>query len=493
MSQQYHGREMDRPIPGSVRRARERAQAGLPRDAQLPRQPPPMGADFSQRDPGVAPSRPPPAAVAAAPAPAKISQLPLRQLPLRQPPVLKSANMSRPMNTPPQWPFPDPSASVALANTGPSQSTPAARFQPELKKTPNPIRAPPTLNQYQPQDPTSFFSAHSSFAVSPQDSMDGYDTMSPAQASSRRTTSSVGSIPDFPLPAITSVPTPPRRSGILGPPPSSRRGLSTMYSSASLVSPIPEESPRSRSRGSYASSAAMPETWGTSSSPLASPGDSAAFFDDSSSERSRDSTLDDFEFLDEPKLDRSDSRGEAGKADFVKTASANNMLNPFEDGAGYVDASRYIDTSTSDLTAFPLAKPDPAASLSNLSQTGELTPDAILRAYAAASLSNPSGVQAGAGPSSDTRVPPSVMSAIRAADERSSLTSLPDLIRRATRLVSMIDKGRRPGSRIDDLSAWGSSDNTGSRDGDGSLSGALVSKARRGSQSEADNRRLQTC
>ncbi|XP_044721613.1 uncharacterized protein HRG_04528 [Hirsutella rhossiliensis] len=220
----------------------------------------------------------------------------------------------------------------------------------------------------------------------------------------------------------------------------------------------------------------MPETWGTSSSPLASPGDSAAFFDDSSSERSRDSTLEDFEFEDEAQLVRSASRGKRGKAELVKMASTNDKkLNPFGDGTGYIDAS------SGDLTAFPLVKPAPTASLSNLSQTGELTPDAILRAYAAASLSDPSGLQAGAGPSSSTpsqlsnlRRPPFLdMGAVRATEERGSLTSLPDLIRRATRLASLIDKGKRPGSRLDDLSAWGS-DNTGSRDGDGSLSDMLA-------------------
>ena len=57
--------------------------------------------------------------------------------------------------------------------------------------------------------------------------------------------SSVGSIPDFPVPAIPIVPPPPiqqRRSANLGPPPSSRRGASSYYSSTSYVAPIPEES-----------------------------------------------------------------------------------------------------------------------------------------------------------------------------------------------------------------------------------------------------------
>lgn len=57
--------------------------------------------------------------------------------------------------------------------------------------------------------------------------------------------SSVGSIPDFPVPAIPINPPPPiqsRRIANLGPPPSSRRGASSYYSSSSFVAPIPEES-----------------------------------------------------------------------------------------------------------------------------------------------------------------------------------------------------------------------------------------------------------
>jgi hypothetical protein len=50
------------------------------------------------------------------------------------------------------------------------------------------------------------------------------------------------------------------------------------------------------------------------------------------------------------------------------------------------------------------------------------------------------------------RKPPRLdMDAVRDAEARGSLTSLPDLIRRATRLASMMDRGKRPGSRLHDL------------------------------------------
>jgi hypothetical protein len=99
-----------------------------------------------------------------------------------------------------------------------------------------------------------------------------YETFSPTSRSSRPLTqssiaseaSSLGSIPDFPvpqppMPSIQQT----RRMPSLGPPPSSRRGPSSYYTQMSYVSPIVEESERGsdvmRSRhGSYASSNVFP-------------------------------------------------------------------------------------------------------------------------------------------------------------------------------------------------------------------------------------------
>jgi len=50
------------------------------------------------------------------------------------------------------------------------------------------------------------------------------------------------------------------------------------------------------------------------------------------------------------------------------------------------------------------------------------------------------------------RRPPKLdIDAVRAAEARGSMTSLPDLIKRATRLAAMIEKGKRPASRFDNL------------------------------------------
>lgn len=76
--------------------------------------------------------------------------------------------------------------------------------------------------------------------------------------------SSTGSIPEFPVPAVPPLPNmsslPPRRAANLGPPPSARKGGPAMYSASSFVPPIPEEA--SETHSSYASSHVMPTSWG---------------------------------------------------------------------------------------------------------------------------------------------------------------------------------------------------------------------------------------
>ncbi|KAK3310749.1 uncharacterized protein B0T15DRAFT_519366 [Chaetomium strumarium] len=148
-------------------------------------------------------------------------------------------------------------------------------------------------------------------------------------------------------------PRPPRPSGVpsisdapkgldLGPPPSARRLDSSLYSGAPYVSPIPEESPRSRSHASYASSAAMPED-------------------------------------DTDRLVRNASVGKRAKPTLVSAAPSRGLE------------------------------------------------------------------------SRDRRPPPLDIDSVRRAEARGSITSLPDLIRRATRLAASLERGRRPASRFDDL------------------------------------------
>jgi hypothetical protein len=129
---------------------------------------------------------------------------------------------------------------------------------------------------------------------------------------------------------------------------------------------------------------------------------------------------------------------------------APSPVQPFDSGTGYIDAS------TSSSNTLPLAK----TSAPSQNPHDSLSPDAILGAYAAASATNLSEVPVPAPtPSpqpysrlSAIRRPPKLdIEAVRRAEERGSITSLPDLIRRATRLATMIDSGKRPASRFDNL------------------------------------------
>lgn len=325
--------------------------------------------------------------------------------------------------------------------------------------------------------------------------------LTPSSRHTQSSISSVGSIPDFPLPstipavAVPPPAVPPRRSVTLGPPPSSRRGDSSFYSNASFVSPIPEESPRSRSHTSFASSAAMPESWG-SQSPGYSPGypddfyeDDAYSTEDENSEMSRGSRSPYGDVGDESKLVRSASLGKMSKPSIVmnRAPSGGDLLSqeaqesrvsprplpsplqppiaPFENGTGYVDASSSSGT---------------VPTIAATATTPSLTADAMLDAFAAASATDPAEMRK-VTPSprpynrlSAIRRPPKLgldMESVKAMESRGSMTSLPDLIKRATRLAALIDRGRRPASRFEmDDGTWADEKAYG-REGEQQVSG----------------------
>ncbi|SPJ70858.1 uncharacterized protein FTOL_00586 [Fusarium torulosum] len=358
--------------------------------------------------------------------------------------------ISRPQQVP-QWPLPGPPMAAMNQPDPEPYRPPPGRPTQAPQRPPRPSQVPSMLDQSRLQEPTPVF-------LSPEP--DDYQSYVPPSPSSRMTTSSLGSLPDFPEPNQSTAQAsnrrsvslnPPRASANLGPPPSSRRGVSSFYSHASFVSPIPEESLNSRSHGSYASSAAMPDSWRANSRAV-----SPSYYDETDSEKSQDSADD--EFRDESRLVRSASIGKRGKPSLVTTKSvimdpshrpAPSPVQPFDSGTGYVDAS------TNSSNTLPLANATPA-----YNPHDSLSPDAILGAFAAASATNLSEPPAPAPtPSpqpysrlSAIRRPPKLdIEAVRKAEERGSITSLPDLIRRATRLATMIDHGKRPGSRFDNL------------------------------------------
>ena len=363
--------------------------------------------------------------------------------------------ISRPTQAP-HWPLP-PGSPLVPGNSNENYRAQPGRPKQAPPRPPRPSRIPSLVDQSRPQEPTPIFRNPQEHVYEKRESSQDYSS-TPATPSSRLTTSSVGTIPEFPAPGqapepAPPVPIPPRKSVTLGPPPTSRRGASSFYSNASYVSPIPEES--SRSHGSYASSAAMPEAW-TPASPGLSPNYSEGFYDDSVTEKSRESIGDDYG--DESKLVRSASIGKKGKAALVDNkpgaAAATPQprptatpVQPFEGGTGYMDES---NSSSERVT------------------TKQKTADAPSSAPADESFLMPIAMQVSPGspgqeprlspqPSRSSRLsalrrPPKLdIDAVREAEARGSITSLPDLIKRATRLAAMIERGKRPASRFDNF------------------------------------------
>lgn len=500
---------MEQNIPvarggGSVKRARERAAMGgdssqipLPSKASPPQK---YGANVSMNR-----SRPPmpPASGPRGPLPVGVA-------------------ISRPILTP-QWPlgggmdgdqYQGDTAHFPLQapRSNPQYSPPKNRG-PAPKRPPRPSQVP----QMPANEPDFIFTQSGRY--NPE--MLSPEIASPAtQSSAQSVLSSVGSIPDFPVPAPPPIPpTPARNRGTLGPPPSSRRGASSYYSQASFVSPIPEESPRP-SHQSYASSAAIPSSWG-SRSPQFSPQYDYSDADDGEYEdedvrsqyspyahgtidevrgESRGSNGDD---NDEKGLIRSASLGKRAKPSMIVTRSSGSIEpvrplptvqqnsqqdrndniglgltpptmaaagqrdtvwpsanDPLASGTGLIDASSSSsDTIPTIGNAITINEPSPSQTytfqsrdpknndmLSGHNNASGLSPGSVLPLRQPSPLRTPI---TGFSDLSAMRRPLRLdIDAVRDAEARGSLTSLPDLIARATRLASLMDRGRRPSSRM---------------------------------------------
>ncbi|KAH6630286.1 hypothetical protein B0J18DRAFT_96176 [Chaetomium sp. MPI-SDFR-AT-0129] len=430
------GRGMDRPGLGSVARARERAAAGLPREAIPPEEP--------QMARPSAPRQQPAGSRTGIPRDAR----PQAPFPLQT----RNGQIGVPISKPtpaPQWPLPESIITPIESDGEPFQSPGRG---PPPQRPPRPSRVPSILDASRVQDHTPVFpyrprsvreSTGNELLPVPE---------TPSTMSRPSTLSSVGSIPDFPLPAQASL-TPSRRSVNLGPPPSARRGASSFYSNASFVSPIPEESPRSRSHLSFASSAAMPDNWGSPS-----PGPSPDYPDPIYGEAISEEPGYGDEDAEESRLVRNASIGKRAKPTLVTQAASRGietadrdqrpapqpLQGPFKDGTGYLENSSSSGT-------IPIAATVPIGLA--------MTPDTLLNAYSSASADDPSLPSSQRDTPSPNysrfsaiRRPPRLdMEAVRKAEARGSLTSLPDLIRRATRLAASLEKGRRPASRMNDF------------------------------------------
>jgi hypothetical protein len=444
MSQSHYGSDMDRPAyaAGSVKRARERAQAGLAPAPRRPRQPMipeenPEGYLSPPPRPRMPPAQPPP------PLPSPGDSRAPKSRPI----------ISRPTQAP-HWPLPpgSPLRPGGQDAYRPPQGQPSAA----PPRPARPSRIPSIVDQSRPQQPTPMFFTPDVDSDEEAEFMQAQGASVPATPSSRLTSSSVGTIPEFPVADNVTHPVPPppaslfpqKKSANLGPPPSSRRGATSFYSNASYVSPIPEES--LRSRGSYASSAAIPGSWKTQSPEATSPFRGSAFYDDSVTEKSRDSFMDGEDSGDESKLVRSASIGKKGKPSLVDTrpsaATASRPLakpiqRPFDGGTGFIDGSS--GSSNNGLDTKAAASPADGRSR-NLEVPMGSSEDLEANNIGTSPRPSLSGRRSG------LKLPPKLdINAVREMEARGSITSLPDLIKRATRLAAMMERGKRPASRFD--------------------------------------------
>lgn len=228
---------------GSVRRARKRAgQIGDEPQATI-------NPDPIQIDPQVQPS--------SEPQYSQYTSRGNRQPPMPQMPSIPSAHRPPPIDTSgiPSRSSPgkrtnSPSPELSGGRGPPPQRPPRPNFVPSLVH-------PSQREQLSEQHPEYW----ESMSPHGQDRFSERYSSGSSRPTTGSTSSSPGPIPDFPVPSNppTSSPTP-RRIPNLGPPPSARKGGATYFSPNSFVAPIPEEQPDSHN--SYASSHAIPASWG---------------------------------------------------------------------------------------------------------------------------------------------------------------------------------------------------------------------------------------
>lgn len=375
------------------------------------------------------------------------------------------------VSPPPQWPLPN---DVFESSPGTPPRSPE-RLQPPQESN-RPVSDDYPIQQLSPAPASPTYLQPPSPHYGVPHSME--EILSPASLRSSRplTTSSAASeassleIPDFPVPeppmsAIQQA----RRIASLGPPPSSRRGPSSYYTQMSYVSPIVEESETrsvaTRSRhGSYASSNVFPthnddfylsddmltdddETI-TSDRGTASPSEhddrsglvkqSPALVRQASLGRRTKPSLMTIKSVDS----FGDKRGGASRNKVIGVGvgagamatggvaardgvSSSSRESALTSGTGLMDPS---SSSSESVNAFKNAKSKAVAYAGYLSPTSPLQQE-----------TRPSGLAERAG----MRRPPKLdMDAVRDAEARGSLTSLPDLIRRATRLAANLDRGK---------------------------------------------------
>ncbi|KMP00310.1 hypothetical protein CIRG_00452 [Coccidioides immitis RMSCC 2394] len=286
-------------------------------------------------------------------------------------------------------------------------------------------------------------------------------------------------------------------------PPSSRRGASSFYANNSNISPIQEESVESSPRipVSYASSKVIPSSWGTApieAGSVDSPKRDSFVANDRDGEeglvrqasvgkrakpslRTINKPQSGQNMDNESRRVKSQSGGEGKKNDGATspradaaagmapntTDSRRNQQRAFgpHNATRFSSDSASSESSFDDLEKLPLPTTRLPTSLSE-EELKELQLNHGIRAVPDSGLNR----------LDLKRPPPLNIDAVRDAEARGSLTSLPDLIRRATKLASNLDRGRTA-SRLGMLDMLnGSSDlSSGRARNSGSISDILAS------------------
>ncbi|KAF2502552.1 hypothetical protein BU16DRAFT_545850 [Lophium mytilinum] len=179
-------------------------------------------------------------------------------------PPSSSEGLATAVSPTPQWPLPNDAEDATISSASqpqtrgtdrgpPPQRPPRPSYVPDIVNHPRPTDLPIQPPQPVPMVPELTYQDED--YLSPSYGTTSSSSRPLTQSSAASEASSLGSIPDFPVPAQPL----PRRSPNIGPPPSARRGPSSYYSQMSYVSPIVEEAETYRSHhGSYASSNVIP-------------------------------------------------------------------------------------------------------------------------------------------------------------------------------------------------------------------------------------------
>ncbi|KAK7180170.1 hypothetical protein DPSP01_012797 [Paraphaeosphaeria sporulosa] len=362
-----------------------------------------------------------------------------------------------PVSPTPQWPLTNDADDALDSRPGLLQPNRG----PPPQRPPRPTSDELPIQQLSPQYRDSF---NSDDPFSP---LSGPSSRPLTTSSAHSEASSLGEIPDFPVPEppMPAIQPLPRRIPSLGPPPSSRRGPSSYYTQMSYVSPIAEEA-ETRSNtirshhGSFASSMAMPANEDLYyEDPFVRSDDEETITSDHG-RLSPGSDHDDKSGLVTPAIVRQASLGRRTKPSMmtirsVENSSVKRKPSPpggekeweggiagaalaAKDGIGGNGPARLRELSPDDAS---LDSPtysdhkfrDPEKDM-DPEKDGSMAASAFrLQGSRGASFADRPG---------RPRPPRLDVDAVREAEARGSLTSLPELIRRATRLAANLDRGK---------------------------------------------------